>query len=441
MADPQVQDINLLTKILGGNQALNFAKYGGYGLEPDVNTRPSKLKGFLSGLGSLADIAAPALAAAFPNGPLPQFLNAANQAMNVSQYNKYMQQQQKNANLQMQKRNINDAGLYTDATGLSVASPESGFDISLATAMAPMVRKNNANPAILELLNTGKFNPEDNKADYGDIPMKLMERANAINDANSTIDQLRGFASESPLFKGKPLFNPAEAPLVAQSMLDPGTSDSPNLLKTGVSELVNKPGSFVTPANAGTFGIPNIEQLLTGRKNEYGLFNDMRSTDENIRSNKSKEGEAARHNKAGEGIDWYKAKTDRMYPPGRGGSSQNPYDIPLSQQKLIKGQAAAIEAQMKSEGFMDKDGNVKAPGTGQGKYELPGGLFGAEWGNWSDPKTQAKHARFQQLNAQREQLLGAMTGLAFGGAGKAQQNIKQAAQKATYKGAKGNYSY
>ena len=205
------------------------------------------------------------------------------------------------------------------------------------------------------------------------------------------------------------------------------------------------------------FSAPNVEHLLTGRKNEYGLYNDMRSTDENIRSNKATEGETTRSHKANEGIDWYKAKTDRMYPPGRGGNSQNPYTIPNAQQNYLQGQVDSIDKELKSLGYMGNDGKISPPAEGSPSMDL----FGRSLGG-SSPDLSPKAQRARQLIAQREGLTGQITGGIpkmnntvagpFGGVTQANQKLKASSdkvtgfkdwkrKKTTYKGAKGEYSY
>ncbi len=289
-----------------------------------------------------------ALAGVRQKGIVPALLEGGGNVAKIHaqrQFNQYVQDQQRQALLLQQQQNANNAGLYTDVTGLTLAHPNAGVDASVLNMAAPLVRKNNANPAWSAALQGKEVDLEDMKADYGELPAILVNRANAVNDANATLSQLPEFAGRQPFFGGKPfqelalsIVNPQQFPNLSQAMqpqLDPG--------QVSLQASARK-GNAVTPGQALQFGIPNVDQMLTGRKNEFGIFDDYRDTNEAIRSNK-----------ANEGIDMYGKQTDRMTaedqrrlgywkrPPGGGSSGDTPLETGIKQQQYMENQLQMLD--------------------------------------------------------------------------------------------------
>ena len=108
------QQLDPLLQAITQSAQAKLAPAGGYGQR--------------SFLGSIADIVAPALAAAFPNGPLPQALNAGRQAFNTRAYNRYLVDQATQQKDILKAQRQGNKELYTAALGADRAAGMPGLE-------------------------------------------------------------------------------------------------------------------------------------------------------------------------------------------------------------------------------------------------------------------------------------------------------------------------
>lgn len=261
MADstPNMSDF-LVNQMFNTAQA-NSAKSGGYGRG-----------GLPQVFGSLLQ----AGAAAFPNSPLLQFAGNMVQGANVRAYNREMLRQYDQAQRQAQRAQqdeMNDNLAIAGATTGGI--PNYRGKQRLTTEEINNLRQIAANPDIDNLMRTGQFQMTNRFGDHGDIPGTLLKRGGEALDARETMNQLPKFMADSPIGGGlvtsmtenKPPQTQQAPPKPGQGIPPAGLDYSDRPLTAGAT-VQQPPIPFVTPGNAFTVGIPNVPNLLTGRKNE-----------------------------------------------------------------------------------------------------------------------------------------------------------------------------
>lgn len=382
-----------LLKLQNTNAAFQAAKYGG-------GASGGNGKG-----GGLLNILSGAYQAAFPNAPAANLIAGGVQARNLYKYNQALQAQQQAAMLAQQQKNSNDAKNFYEATGVEV---KGDFDRGFANNMSGAIRENNTNPLTKNYIDTGKVDPSlyNSKGNYNqgissEILKSAMERANAGNDTQATLDRL-------PQFMGSPVPNQVGTPQGGLSAMIPqGTGPqlqmdpSQGPLQGNVAETT----PVFTMANAGTQGIPDISQLLTGRKNEQGDRLGNRKAIETARNNRATNANqriTANASKTNAKANMIRAN---KYQPSSG--SNNPYTVPKEQQQYFNGQIKAVDNELKSLGFVKTGGKIKIP-----KIDNSGLSF-----NNTSPQKVAQIERAQELMTYKKQLQLQM-GLPFGGQSK-----------------------
>lgn len=394
---------NAILNALSTQALAKLAGAGGYSDFDTSTLKPTGRSGWGTALRYLGAVA-PALAGARQNGIIPAFLSALGgigEVKNQSAYNQYLQKQALYEMQQQQQANMNNAGLYTDATGKTIANPSAGFNTTFAGGLVGDIRKNNANADIQNLLETGQLQMTNPNADYGDFPKMALERSNQLNDANETLRRM-------PAFMGVPTPG-MEVKQIVDTPAGQMAMQNDGLLQGGISKQ-----QMITPSEAFTYGVPNVGQLLTGRQNEQTDRRGNRTIDETIRSNKVDEGLKKDLYKSQQAENYSSADLKRRTNPNlrSGGGSENPYTIPNAQQNFIEGQVKAIDNELKSLGFIGKNGAIIDPKLGN--YTTESKWFDGK--SATTPAELAKRQRAAMLIEKRSQLNSAIAGsVPFGG--------------------------
>lgn len=406
-SNPKNFQSSLLRSMVNTAQA-NNAKYGGYGQG-----------------GNFGNYLIQGLKAAFPNSPLFNAVGAINTARNVQGYNKYLQQQAQAAAAYQQQRQAqedqNNAAIYEARTGQHL---NGHFDTNFANQSAGDIRKSNAFSDIQNLMNTGQFDMTNPNADYGNIPEMLLKRTGEGNDAYQTLEQMPDFIGAQPKAQAQqPILNDGISQLQDEVPLQAGVNYQRGL----------------TPANIMNVGIPNVDQLLTGRSDAQDYQLGQGKLEESTRHHKANEGNTRQKNQYDYRVGQANARAHQtsanasaqnagtnaaqLKEQQRQGYWKRPSSGSNIPQKQFTSQLKAIDSELQQMGYLNKKtGKLSMPGN----TSASDGFYG--FGGVSQEDA-AKNARALQLIKTRQQINNQVLG-AFGG--NSQQSLQNAGTKSGF---------
>jgi|GEM_PF-5717516 len=324
-------------------------------------------------------------------------------------------------------RNANNTKTFNAATGQNI---DGAIDFENAQKYVDAIRENNQNANTNDYLNGGplKLDP------HGKIDPALVQqyktRQGVVSDTGATMGYLPKYATgKNPGFYNGPIgqgvsqqMNPPLPPMFTpDSTLQNPTEQQPTI-STGVGQT--------SWGNQDPFsiGVPSIPELTIARNNEQQNANTLYG--HNVTN--AHYGRADANERIKANADALRARKYNVYPP----AGQSPINQANTVSQMLDRQLKAVEGQMETEGFMEKNklwGNSMHPPT-----DTSAG--GKDWfGNPKfTPEQQTKWDRFQALNNTRQQLLHQLSGVPNGNlpfGGQATANLKGA----TIKGQKGTY--
>lgn len=403
-----------LTNLFTNQAQMRLAGAGGYG---DKGTGPASV------LRSILGVIGPAMASAFPRGPLPQAIGALNSTLNMRDYNRYLKDQALLERDRQIQENRNNAGIYQSATGQQVLVPSAGFDTGFASSQIPHIRQSNQvgnyNAALqgqpLQFDPYGEFNQQ--------IYQSEQDRQAALADAQATNTRMMPQVQAGQKASGvNLLLNRKFGPLSGVLPTDNNGLDmselQPGALAAGITQQAVNPPT-VSPYQVGIVD-PKLMLDATGMGlKDTQELGGQTETKRSHQANEKIDQQRADASTTSAQADMIRAK---KYQPGGGGGSQNPYTIPNSQQNFIQGQIDALDKELKTLGYVGTDGKIKdVPQDSQP------GWFGMG-GHTRTPKEQRAAALIQQRQALSDSILGG----AFGGTALQNlQNVKNSIQSPT----------
>lgn len=412
MASNQGVDLNTLVR--GLNQA-KLIPYGGA-------AEQGKLGGFLNALGYMGDFMKAVNATPQGQPGIIAGLGALADRYNVRSYNKAMANQLAAEQLRQQqaqnRKRADRIGL-----GKKLGLPE-GYtgeeDIPDATTLSNLQNMNwqNSPDGLSTLLKDGSVGTVQG----GAVPQYVVEGAlKQSQDVNKSQQMMKNMA----VFLANNLAKPQGMGVSPDGVITDDTgsldlSDQPKAqtLKAGLANMIPPPG-MVAPGQAYQYPVIDYAEGFDLRKNEQDNANTQFSNNTTRTHYTNQDRVADAELKLKDEGNYFV-----NYPPSpSGGGGRSPFTDLNGAQQYMNSQLGAVEAQMKAEGFLDEKGKLKAPGIVKPHhYELPGGLGGVQWGKNAGNAAQVE--RFNQLNSQRQALLGNIGGLTFGGS--SGQKMKQA---------------
>jgi hypothetical protein len=227
------------------------------------------------GTGGMGSAILQGLGAALPNSPLFRGLAGVNQALNVSKYNKAIQdsaERQFAYDAAMKQAQAGDRSTYVkNATGLDV----SGYGDAPTTELLQGIAQANQNPNIQAMLEGKPLDQAKYGAVNSDLIKDYMGQISKNANSQATMGLLDRFLGPTA-FGGQPGAT-VQTPAGTAQMDTTG----PLQASARMSDLFNQ-----NPYGAGN---PDLAQLLNGRQNEQTDRRGNRTIDETIRSNKADE--------------------------------------------------------------------------------------------------------------------------------------------------------
>lgn len=343
-----------LLNILATNQLGQLSKAGGYG-------KP----GFL---GNLLDFAAPAYAAAFPNAPVAQALNAGRQAFNVRQYNKYLQDQAVEAQRQQVVKQDQQGQLYGTVDprlrNMQNISPEE------IAKLLPFLGNADYGKGAAAISQGGY--PESWGLSPADqvqgLVNPMLARQGALSDSGAYQQQAPGFFQGGRQMS-QPGWGQPQQPQRTLASGEPGLVDingNPTIPLSGPSgQAAGQPTMISGGVTQQNVNAPTVNPYFQGAVTPEQILNTLKAGVGDKQSQRQMT-ETSQHNRANEKIDQQKADADAvraraaMIAAQRQGSggSQNPYSIPNAELEYQNKQLNQSKQQLQGLGLWDSKNNA-----------------------------------------------------------------------------------